>query len=165
VNRRRELDAVELLRLLVDSSVEFILIGGTAALAMGLPVPQTIDVDIVPFRSADNLENLANFFDAADASLLSADENGTWFPKHPVNNWSQYETLHLLTKFGILDLVFSPAGVANGYEGLVGASVLVDFGGVLVRMITEEQWVYLKTSSGRQKDIDHLRRYFSTRRQ
>jgi hypothetical protein len=165
VNRRRELDAVELLRLLVDSSVEFILIGGTAALAMGLPVPQTIDVDIVPFRSANNLENLANFFDVADASLLSADENGAWFPKRPVNNWSQYETLHLLTKFGILDLVFSPAGVANGYEGLIEASVLVDFGGVQVRRITEDQWVYLKTSTGRQKDIDHLRRYFSTRGQ
>lgn len=165
MNKERKLDAVGLLAALVDSSVEFILIGGTAAQILGLPVPQTIDVDVVPLRNSKNLDNIATFFEVVDATLLSADEDGTWFPKRPVSNWSQYETLHLLTKFGILDLVFSPAGVTNGYEGLKQDSVFVDIGGVRVRMITEEQWVYLKTSTGRQKDIEHLRRYFSTRGQ
>jgi len=164
VNGRRDLDAVGLLRTLTEASVEFILIGGTAAQKLGLPVPQTIDVDIVPLRSAQNLEKLAEFFDAVEAALLTAEEDGTWFPRQPFGNWSQYDTLHLLTNFGLLDLVFSPTGVINGYEGLQGDSSIVDFNGVQVRMISEEQWVHMKTSAGREKDIDHLRRYFSSRR-
>jgi predicted nucleotidyltransferase len=63
-----------------------------------------------------------------------------------------------------LDLVFSPTGVINGYEGLHEDSSIVDFNGVRVRMITEEQRVHLKTGAGREKDIDHLRQYFSSRR-
>lgn len=164
MNGRRDLDAVGLLRNLTEASIKFILIGGTAAQMLGLSVPQTIDVDIVPLRSAQNLEKLADFFDVVEASLLTAEEDGTWFPRRPFSNWSQYDTLHLLTNFGLLDLVFSPAGVVNGYEGLQEESAIVDVNGVRVRMITEEQWVYLKTSAGREKDIDHLRRYFSSRR-
>jgi predicted nucleotidyltransferase len=164
VNGRRDLDAVGLLRTLTEASVEFILIGGTAAQMLGLPVPQTIDVDIVPLRSAQNLEKLAEFFEIVEASLLTAEQDGTWFPKRPFSNWSQYDTLHLLTNFGLLDLVFSPTGVLNGYEGLQEDSSIVDFNGVRVRMISEEQWVHLKRSTGREKDLDHLRRYFSSRR-
>jgi hypothetical protein len=164
MNGRRNLDAVGLLRSLSEASIEFILIGGTAAQMLGLPVPQTIDVDIVPLRSAQNLEKLAEFFDAVEAALLTAEEDGTWFPRRPFSKWSQYDTLHLLTNFGLLDLVFSPAGVINGYEGLQEGSAIVDVNGVRVRKITEEQWIHLKTSAGREKDIDHLRRYFSSRR-
>lgn len=83
MNGRRNLDAVGLLRTLTEASVEFILIGGTAAQMLGLPVPQTIDVDIVPLRSAQNLEKLAEFFEIVEASLLTAEQDGTWFPKRP----------------------------------------------------------------------------------
>ncbi|MCL1586917.1 MAG: hypothetical protein M3092_00745 [Actinomycetia bacterium] len=36
-----------------------------------------------------------------------------------MENWAQYDTLHLITSFGPLDIVFFPDGAPNGYSGLV----------------------------------------------
>lgn len=114
----RKLDAQRLLASLVNHSIDFILIGGTAAQFLNLPIPATLDVDISPLRSQRNLERLSEFFDDVHAALLTADEDGTWFPRTPVENWAQYSTLHLITDFGLLDLVFEPAGSLDGYQDL-----------------------------------------------
>jgi len=159
----RKLNVAGLLNALVAHSVEFILIGGTAAQILNLPVPATIDVDITPVRSARNFERLSEFFDSVHAALLTSEEGGTWFPRVPVENWSQYSTLHLLTDFGLLDLVFHPAGTVNGYADLFKESTPQMIGNCSVQCITEEQWVELKSSTGRQKDLEHLRQYFAQR--
>lgn len=161
MDEARRLDVVGLLNALNSYSVEFILIGGTAAHLLNLPVPATIDVDITPLRSKSNLRRLSAFFDSVHAALLTSEEGGTWFPRTPVENWSQYSTLHLLTDFGLLDLVFQPAGTGNGYKDLLTKSVQLKVGSSAIRCISEEQWVELKSSTGRQKDIEHLRKYFS----
>ena len=50
-----------------------------------------------------------------EAGLLTADEPGTWFPRHPVESWSHYDTLHLMTRYGPVDLVFAPDGAPRGH--------------------------------------------------
>ncbi len=157
----RKLDVEGLLNALVKHSVDFILIGGTAAQILNLPVPSTIDVDISPLRSRKNLQRLSEFFEDVNASLLTAEEDGTWFPRTPIENWAQYSTLHLVTDFGLLDLVFEPAGTRDGYQDLVKGSVLLQVGRTMIRCVTEDQWVELKSSTGRPKDLEHLRQYFS----
>jgi hypothetical protein len=69
----------------------------------------------------------------------------------------------LLTDFGLLDLVFHPAGTVNGYADLFKESTPQMIGNCSVKCITEEQWVELKSSTGRQKDLEHLRQYFAQR--
>jgi hypothetical protein len=160
----RKLDVEGLLEALVKHSIHFILIGGTAAQILNLPVPSTIDVDIAPSRSKRNLERLSEFFEDVNASLLTAEEDGTWFPRTPIENWAQYSTLHLLTDFGLLDLVFEPAGTTDGYQDLVKGSVLLQVGHTMIRCITEDQWLELKSSTGRPKDLEHPRQYFSGRK-
>lgn len=160
----RKLDVEGLLEALAKHSIRFVLIGGTAAQILNLPVPATIDVDIAPLRSKGNLERLSEFFEAVNASLLTAEEDGTWFPRSPVENWSKYSTLHLITDFGLLDLVFIPAGTNGGYQDLIKGSVRLQVGSTFVHCISEDQWVELKSSTGRQKDLDHLRRYFSEKK-
>jgi predicted nucleotidyltransferase len=163
MNEARRLDVAGILNELVDHSVEFILIGGTAAQLLNLPVPTTIDVDITPSRTPRNLKRLAEFFDSVHAALLTSEEGGTWFPRIPVENWSQYSTLHLLTDFGLLDIVFEPAGMHNGYIDLLENSVDQEVGNSMIRCISEEQSVEMKTTTGREKDLEHLRRYFFQR--
>lgn len=157
----RNLDVEGLLEALVSHSIDFILIGGTAAQILNLPVPSTIDVDIAPLRSRKNLQRLSQFFEDVNASLLTAEEDGAWFPRTPIENWAQYSTLHLITDFGLLDLVFEPTGTTDGYQDLLKGSVLLQVGHSMIRCITEDQWVELKSSTGRPKDLEHLREYFS----
>ncbi len=135
------------------------MIGGMAAMAHDLPVPVTIDIDITPSRDPDNLERLATAFDELEAGLLTADQGGTWFPRHPLENWAQYDTLHLMTKHGPLDLVFAPDGATRGYDDLAASAdgQLVDGNEALV--ITVAAWARLKEASGRAKDLEHLDRY------
>src|SRR5678816_1240438 len=55
-----------LLSRLAASGVEFILVGGLAAVAQGAPIT-THDIDIVPLRSAENITSLVRFLRAHKA--------------------------------------------------------------------------------------------------
>lgn len=105
-------------------------------------------------------------FDDLEASLLTADESGTWFPHRPVENWASYDTLHLMTRLGALDIVFAPDGAPRGYEDLVGAAdrrrVLADDAEALV--VSVASWEQLKLATGRAKDLAHLDQFYEERR-
>jgi hypothetical protein len=107
-----DLDIAAVVRALNAHGVRYIVIGGVAAMVHNLPLPATVDIDVTPSRDGKNLECLATAFDALEAGLLTADEAGTWFPRHPVENWAQYDTLHLMTKHGLLDI--SSPDLRNG---------------------------------------------------
>ncbi len=156
-----DLDIAAIVRVLGAHGVEFVVIGGAAAIVRDLPVPATVDIDITPSRSDANLERLAAAFDELDAALLTAEPDGTWFPRRPVENWAQYDTLHLMTRFGLLDVVFLPDGAPAGYDDLVMAAercaVLSE--DVTALVVTTRTWVRLKEASGRSKDLEHLDLY------
>lgn len=139
--------------------VRFVVIGGMAAMVRDLPVPATVDIDITPSRDPDNLERLAAAFDELDAGLLTADQGGTWFPRHPLENWAQYDTLHLMSRYGPLDLVFAPDGAARGYDDLVASADDQQVAGTEALVITVAAWERLKQASGRAKDLEHLDLY------
>ena len=99
--------------------MRYVVIGGIAARIHGLAVPATIDIDIVPARDHENLERLARVFEELEAGLFTADGAGAWFPRIPADHWAQYDTLHLRTSLGPLDIVFVPDGAPTGYTELV----------------------------------------------
>ena len=145
---------------LENEKVQYVVIGGIAAQQLGLPVPATIDLDITPKRSAENYKRLSRFFENVEATLFTAEDGGTWFPYRLLENWSQYNTLHLLTRFGLLDLVFSPEGAPSGYSQLAPDSQVLSVELLKIRLITEAQWVALNIAAGREKDIEHLSMYY-----
>jgi len=151
-----QLRLTELIAALTRNAVNFVVIGGVAAQLHRLPMPATVDLDITPSRSPENLTRLAKVFDEIDAALATAGKYGTWFPWHPISNWSQYETLHLITKFGLLDLVFKPDGSTRGFDELVNSSELVSLENVEVHVISIENWLELKAASNREKDSMHI---------
>jgi hypothetical protein len=158
-----DLDAAAVVRVLNRHGVRYVIIGGIAAQVRDLPVPATIDIDVTPARDRANLQRLARAFDDLDARLYTADETGTWFPRLPVEHWAQYDTLHLMTVHGPIDIVFVPDGAPSGYAELKAASSRELLGGEPVVVVTETTWEQLKQASGRAKDLEHLDLYHQHR--
>jgi hypothetical protein len=64
--------------------------------------------------------------------------------------------IHLVTKFGLLDLVFAPEGSEDGFNELIRESQKLQIGKQVVRVISVEAWERLKIATKRDKDIFHL---------
>ena len=157
-----ELNPAAIARVLNRHRVRYVIIGGIAAQIHDLPVPATVDIDVTPARDHKNLERLARAFDELEAGLLTADEAGTWFPRTPVENWAQYDTLHLMTLYGPIDIVFNPDGAPRGYADLAKGASRRTIEDEPVMVITIATWESLKQASGRAKDLEHLDRYYES---
>ncbi len=151
-----DFDPQSVVRVLNRHGVRYVVIGGIAARVHNLPVPATVDIDVTPARDTKNLQRLAAAFEELDAGLATAEEGGGWFPRIPVENWAQYDVLHLTTRYGLLDIVFRPAGAEQGYKDLAKSAVRLEVGDQKALVITVERWKELKLATGRDKDLEHL---------
>jgi hypothetical protein len=105
-----------LLGVLVEESVEFVLVGGYAALVHGATRP-TQDVDVTPATDEGNLTRPVRALKRLDARIRTdAVPDGLPFDTSPAALRGVL-MLNLTTKFGDLDLTFTPSGTA-GYPDL-----------------------------------------------
>ena len=116
-----EFDPVEILRVLTEHGVRFVVIGGVAARLRGAPL-LTQELDVTPDDEPSNLVALAAALRQLEARLRVSDDPGELpFPVEPemlaaARSWT------LSTRAGDLDLILLPAGT-RGYPDLVrGAS-------------------------------------------
>jgi hypothetical protein len=143
-------DPKPLLRVLQEHDVAFVVVGLVAAVAQGAPTP-TLDLDVTPARTPENYARLAAALRELDARLRLPDGTGLEFPIDPAylagnTSWT------LITRFGVLDLVFLPAGT-RGYDDLRRHAVQVDLGGekpVLVASLGDV--IRMKEAASRPKD-------------
>ena len=106
----------ELFACLDRHGVRYVLIGGLAAVLHGSPL-QTVDMDICPSRTPDNLARLAAALDDMDARIRTSDApDGIRFPRDAVF-LSRVDLLNLVTRFGDVDLSFTPSGT-TGFDDL-----------------------------------------------
>ena len=101
----RPLDPGGLIKALAEGNVNFIVIGGFAVGAHGLP-RATKDLDIVPDPAPDNLQRLARVLEALEAEVMGSDE---FDPEElPATEPSELLKLGgnivLVTKLGRLDI-------------------------------------------------------------
>lgn len=153
--RIAEFDPGELLRVLQARAVDYIVIGGQAALARGAPI-LTRDLDITPAPDAENLERLAEALHDVDARLrTSSDTDGIPLPVDramlkTATSWT------LTTRVGELDVMFTPAGT-GGYGDLKRDADLLDLGdGLVVLVASLRDVIRSKEAAGREKDIAQL---------
>ena len=100
------LQADELFACLDRHGVQYVLIGGLAAVLHGSPLP-TLDADICPSRTPENLGRLAAALDELDARIRTLDTaEGVRFP-HDAVFLARVELLNLVTRAGDLDLSFT----------------------------------------------------------
>lgn len=149
-------DPERLLAVLHRHDVEFVLIGGLAAVVHGSPLPTT-DVDVTPSRDADNLDRLAAALVELDARIRTADPDGVVFPIDGAFLAAQARMLNLTTNAGDLDVAFTPAGFDGGFEQLCAESdpvALVE--GVMTRVASLHAIIRSKQAANRDKDLRAL---------
>jgi hypothetical protein len=137
----------EALEVLARHDVDFVVVGGVAAVLGGAPIA-TFDLDIVHARTAANLDRLREALDALDARyrdpagrLLRPDRSGLAGPGHHL----------LLTRCGPLDLL-GAIGQGRTYDDLLPDAPVVALGGLAVRVLGLAALIRSKEEVGRDKD-------------
>ena len=135
-------DLGALIEALASAGVEFIIVGGLAAVVQGVPVT-TMDVDIVHNRSAENVNRLFKFLKSVEAVYRRPDDK-VIEPEKDVFTGKGH--VLLATCLGPLD-VLAVIEDGAGYEDLLNHTVEMEFKGRLVRVLSLEKMIDLKERS------------------
>jgi hypothetical protein len=141
----------EILRLLAENEVEFIVVGMAAAILQGVPVT-TVDLDLVHRRRRDNVKRLLRVLAQLDATYrhdprgLRPGESHLAGPGHQL----------LTTTEGDLDCL-GAIDRDRGYEELLDQTVELRLaGGLGIRVLSLTALIEAKERTGRPKDLAAL---------
>jgi hypothetical protein len=146
---RPPLSADHILRRLVERGVDFVVIGGIAAVLHG-SARNTFDLDISFAPDDANLAALGDVLTALGARLKGLDEDVPFVPD--TRTLRQSEVLTLVTSFGELDVLARPSG-APAYEELRRHADRYDLGGFNVSVASVDDLIAMKQAAGRPKDL------------
>jgi hypothetical protein len=140
------------LRTLRENQVEFILVGGLAAVLNGAPI-QTYDVDLVYSREPVNIERLLAVLASMDAIFRIQPERRL---RPMASHLAASGHLNLLTRYGPLDLL-ATIGRGLAYGDLLSHSTGMDIGeGLLIPVLDLETLIAIKEQVGGEKDTAML---------
>jgi hypothetical protein len=137
-----------------EAGVEYVVIGGIAAVLHGSPL-RTGDADVCPARDGANLERLATALTEIGAGIRTETGEVVSTP------WSgkllgNAEMWNLTTSSGDLDIAFRPAGT-DGYEDLAPGAVTYELAdGVRVVVASLGDLIRSKAAADRPKDREAL---------
>jgi predicted nucleotidyltransferase len=144
------MDFARLLRLLTAHNVDFIIIGGIAAVIHG-SARATYDLDVVYSREAANVERIVEAL--ADVSpYLRGAPSGLPF-RLDARTIAAGLNFTLTTTAGDIDLLGEVAG-AGSYIELLPSTIEVDLFGVSCRCVNLSQLIVLKRAAGRPRDLE-----------
>lgn len=147
MSKPKTADLEALLDALVAGGVEFIVVGGAAAVLHGAPLT-TVDLDIVHRRTTDNVERFLTVLEALDAEMRP----GRTTPLRPSREMLLGTgQLNLSTSLGPLDPMCQLHS-GEGYDELVDTAVLLTDGELQLRAIDLDTLIRVKSEAGRDKD-------------
>jgi len=143
----KDAELLTLIERLLATEIEFVLVGGLAAVVQGAPIT-TFDVDIVHRRSSENVDRLLVFLTG-----IGAHYRGRPGPPLPPSRSALLGPGHSLfmTDLGPLDARGAIEGGAD-YDQLLPRTVAVAIAGCSLRVLTLETIVALKRASADPKD-------------
>jgi predicted nucleotidyltransferase len=137
------------LRTLCESDIQFIVVGGLAAVLNGAPI-QTYDVDLVYSREQDNVDRLLKVLQDVDAIFRIQPERRL---RPTGSHLVAGGHLNLLTRYGPVDLL-ATIGKDLGYSNLLPHSNEMDIGdGIRVRVLNMETLIAIKEQLTSEKDV------------
>lgn len=155
-----ELDAAAILERLTSRGVDFVVIGGIAAVLLGSP-RITLDLDICFADDAGNLEALGASLLDLRARLSGVEESVPFVPD--AATLRNVELLTLQTSAGRLDVLRRPAG-SPSYESLRRRAERLNVGGFSVLVSSLDDLIAMKAAAGRPKDLAALEELEAIRR-
>lgn len=115
-----------------DFGVEYIVFGSFSGRLQGVPL-ETVDVDVVPKGSEENLQRLCDALNSLDPRWRIDDvsqglkiDGGVLEPRHLHGS---SVAIGLVTREGLVDIVLEPKGFEAGYDTLIDRAITVDLGG------------------------------------
>ncbi len=136
----------ELLRVLVDHRVRFIVVGGAAAVLQGAPI-NTLDIDIVYDRADDNIGAMLMALDALDAVFRT--DPRRLRPNESHLRSSGHKLLE--TRLGILD-VLATIEDDTDYAALLPHAEAMAVGALTIMVLSLERLIEVKRKLTRPKD-------------
>jgi predicted nucleotidyltransferase len=137
------------IRCLCERRVEFIVVGGLAAVLNGAPV-HTYDVDVVFLREPGNIERILSALEDMDA-IFRMQLDRRLRPNQSHVSAGGHLLLH--TRFGPFDLL-GTIGEGLAYDDLLSQSTEMDIGqGLRVRVLNLETIIAIKEQLRRDKDV------------
>lgn len=142
-----------------EHEVEYVVFGSFAGRLQGAPL-ETIDVDVVPRKSEENLQRLCDALNSLNPRWRIDDvseglkiDGERLEPRH-IRGSSV--AIGLVTSEGLIDIVLEPKGYEVGYHALTGAALTVDIDGTPVRVGALSDLIHSKELLDRDKDREHL---------
>lgn len=159
------LDTERVLVALARHGVDYVLVGGLAALAHGSTIA-TADVDVLPRTDLDNLEHLLDALEELDARILVSDkrqamEAGETWEVIELNTQGAMaittaDAWHFTTSAGPIDVVVSVTGVGR-FDAHIGRADERAVFGLRIRVASIDDLVASKEATQRPKDEAILR--------
>jgi predicted nucleotidyltransferase len=148
----QELNLIAALQDLRKREIQFIIVGGLAAVLNGAPV-QTYDIDLVYSREAENIDRLLKFLADVDAIFRIQPERRLRPNKSHLTGSGH---LNLLTRYGPVDLL-ATIGQGLDFSALLPRSTEMDIGeGIGVRVLDLETIIAVKEQLASEKDLAAL---------
>jgi hypothetical protein len=140
-----------IVRTLAKHKVDYVLIGGLAAVLHGSPA-MTNDADICPEPSLDNLRRLAAALRDMKARIRSEEvPDGLKFAVDE-HFLSKMPMVNCTTRYGDFDIASHPTGFNGGYAELAAHAVEFDVDGTRVKVAALADIIRTKETANRAKD-------------
>lgn len=140
---------LDLLKQLNKYAVEYVLVGGVAAVVHGSQLA-TGDVDICAPLDAPNLAKLVAALSDLQAKFRMTPDRRP-LPTEP-DKLAGFKNLYLETDLGQLDILSEIAGVGD-YDAVSLHTVTMDLGGAPCRVLDLETLIQSKKALGRPRDL------------
>jgi Nucleotidyl transferase AbiEii toxin, Type IV TA system len=143
-----------ILATLMQHGVDFVVIGGLAAIAHGSR-RMTRRIDVVPKPADDNLARLEAALGELGAVQLLANADERPIEAAEIAVAALGPALRTRSPAGRLDIVGAPAGAAP-YARLRERSIAAKIGGAEVRIAGLDDLIAMKRASGRPRDLEDI---------